>query len=56
MKKAHARKVKRFVEFNAKDSNIAENSKFTFYCQNQFFALYQRRNDVPHQAAQQKYE
>ena len=40
--KAHARKSKSLVEFNAKKyfSNLAENSKFTFYGQNQFFALY----------------
>ena len=35
-------------------SNPTENSKFTFYCQNQFFALYHVRwNDVAHQAAQE---
>ena len=32
--KAHARKGKSLVEFNANYfSNLAENSKFTFYCQ-----------------------
>ena len=37
--KAHARKGKSLVEFSEKKyfSNLAENSKFTFYCQNQFF-------------------
>ena len=57
--RAHARKGKRLVEFNAKkySSNLAENSKFTFCCQNQFFALYHLRwNDVTHQVAQLKYE
>ena len=52
--KAHARKGRSLVEFNAKEyfSNLAENSKFTFYCQNQLFALYHLRgNDVAHQAA-----
>ena len=34
----HARKDKSLIEFNVKKyfSNLAENSKFTFYCQNQF--------------------
>ena len=34
--KAHARKGKSLVEFSAKKyfSNLAENSKFTYYCQN----------------------
>ena len=43
--KAHARKGKSLVEFSVKKyfSNLAENSKFTFYCQNQFFALYHLR-------------
>ena len=59
--KAHARKSKSLVELSANIyfSNVAENSKFTFYCQNQFvfFALYHLRwNDVAHQAAQLKYE
>ena len=57
--KAHARKGKSLAEFSAKKyySNLAENSKFTFYCQNQFFALYHLTwNDVAHQAAQLKYE
>ena len=38
---AHARKVKFLVEINAKKyfSNLSKNSKFTFYRQNQFFAL-----------------
>ena len=37
--KGHARKGKSLIEFNAKKyfSNLIENSKFTFYCQNQFF-------------------
>ena len=50
--KAHARKGKSFVEFSAKKYflNLAENSKFTSYCQNEFFALYHLR------AAQLKYE
>ena len=55
--KAHARKGKSLVEFSAKKyfSNLAEYSKFIFYCQNQFFALYHsRQNDVDHQAAQLK--
>ena len=41
--KAHARKGKSLVEFNAKENTFQiseKNSKFTFYCQNQFFALY----------------
>ena len=53
--KAHARKGRSLVEFSAEKyfSNLAENSEFTFYCQNQFFALYHLRwNDVAHQAAQ----
>ena len=53
--KAHGRKGKSLVEFNAKKyfSNLAENSKFTFYFQNQFFAIHHVRwNDVAHQAAQ----
>ena len=52
---ARARKGKNLIEFRAKKyfSNVAENSIFTFYCQNQFFALYHLRwNDVAHQAAQ----
>ena len=50
--KAHARKNESLEEFSAKKyfSNLAENSKFTFYCQNQFFALYHLR------AARLKYE
>ena len=37
--KAHARKGKILVEFSARKyfSNLAENSKFTFYCQTLFF-------------------
>ena len=32
--KAHAKKAKSLVEFNVKySSNLAENSKFTFYCE-----------------------
>ena len=57
--KAHAREGKSLVGFNAKKnfSNLAENSKVTFYCQNQFFALYHLRwYGVAHQAAQLKYE
>ena len=53
--KAHARKGISLVEFNAKKyfSNLAENSKFTFYFQNQFFSLYHVRwNVLAHQAAQ----
>ena len=40
--KAHARKGKSLVEFNAKKyfSNLAENSKFTFTVKISFFALY----------------
>ena len=40
--KAHATKGKILVALNAKTyfSNLAENSKFTFYCQNQFFGLH----------------
>ena len=36
--KAHARKGKSLVEFNAKKyfSNLKENLKFIFYCQNHF--------------------
>ena len=51
--KAHARKGKSLV---AKKyfSNLSENSKFTFYHQNQFFAL--QDGIVGHQAAQLKYE
>ena len=43
--KAHAGKGKSLVELSAKKylSNPAETSKFTFYCQNQFFALYNLR-------------
>ena len=43
--KAHARKGKSLVEFSAKKyfSNLTEDSKFTFYCENQFFALYHLR-------------
>ena len=43
--KAHAKNGKSLIEFNAKNifSNLAENPKFTFYCQNQFFALYDLR-------------
>ena len=43
--KAHARKGKSLVEFSAKTyfSNLAANSKFIFYFQNQFFALYHLR-------------
>ena len=43
--KVQARKGKSLIEFNAKKyvSNLTENSKFTFYCQNQFFALYDLR-------------
>ena len=39
--KAHARKGKSLVQFNTKKyfSNLSENSKFTFYRQNQFFVL-----------------
>ena len=57
--KAQARKGKSMVEFNSKKyfSNLAENSKFTFYCQNKFLALsYLRWNGVAHQAAQLKFE
>ena len=38
--KAQVRKGKSLVEFNAKKyfSNLEENSKFTFYSQNQFFS------------------
>ena len=55
--KAHARKDKSLVEFNANYfSNLAENSKFTFYCQKLFF-LHSMIYDgmVAHQAAQLKY-
>ena len=40
--KAHARIGKSLAKFNANKyfSNLKENSKFTFYCQNQFFAFY----------------
>ena len=40
-KKAHARKGKSFVEFNAKTyfSNLAENSKFTFTVKISFLPL-----------------
>ena len=43
--KAHVRKSKSLAEFHAKkySPNLAENSKFTFYCQNQFFALHDLR-------------
>ena len=43
--KARARKGKSLVEFSAKKyfSNLTEDSKFTFYCENQFFALYHLR-------------
>ena len=43
--KVHARKGKSYMEFNAKKifSSLTENSKFTFYCQNQFFALHNFR-------------
>ena len=39
---AHVRKGERLVEFNAKKyfSYLAESSKFTLYCQNQFFRLH----------------
>ena len=52
--KAHARKGKRLVEFNAKDIFKSRRKlKVYFYCQNQFFALYHVRwNDMAHQAAQ----
>ena len=44
-KKVHARKGKNLMESNVKNyfSNLTENSKFTFYCQNQFFALHDSR-------------
>ena len=55
--KVHARKGKSLMEFNAKKyfSNLIENSKFTFYCQNQFlpYTIYDRM--MAHQAAQLKY-
>ena len=42
--KAHVRKGKSLVEFNAKKyfSNLAENSKFTFYCQ-----ILARQEEIP---------
>ena len=41
-KKAHSRKGNILVAFNIKKyfSNLAESSKFTYYCQNQFFCGY----------------
>ena len=40
--KVNSRKGKSLIEFNAKKcfSNLEENLKFTFFCQNQFFAPY----------------
>ena len=32
-------------------SNLTENSKFTFYCQNQFFALHNLNGMMAHQGA-----